>query len=82
MEEIIGLTLIRHGRSRADDEGVHEGRYDSPLTDTGRAQAEKRGQYLLAQGTKYQLDHCQPVETDTRNRGDIGETPERAGNNG
>ena len=41
-EEIIGLTLIRHGRSRADDEGVHEGRYDSPLTDTGRAQAEKR----------------------------------------
>ncbi|KEF34489.1 phosphoglycerate mutase [Deinococcus sp. RL] len=33
------LTLLRHGRSRADDEGVHEGRYDSPLTDVGRAQA-------------------------------------------
>ena len=29
---------MRHGRSRADDEMVHEGRYDSPLTDVGRAQ--------------------------------------------
>ena len=28
---------MRHGRSRADDELVHEGRYDSPLTDVGRA---------------------------------------------
>ncbi|WP_104991687.1 histidine phosphatase family protein [Deinococcus sp. NW-56] len=33
------LTLLRHGRSRADDENVHEGRYDSPLTEVGRAQA-------------------------------------------
>ena len=33
------LTLLRHGRSRADDENVHEGRYDSPLTETGRTQA-------------------------------------------
>jgi 2,3-bisphosphoglycerate-dependent phosphoglycerate mutase len=33
------LTLLRHGRSRADDENVHEGRYDSPLTDVGRSQA-------------------------------------------
>ena len=33
------LTLLRHGRSRADDENVHEGRYDSPLTQTGRTQA-------------------------------------------
>lgn len=35
----LHLTLLRHGRSRADDEGVHEGRHDSPLTDVGRAQA-------------------------------------------
>jgi 2,3-bisphosphoglycerate-dependent phosphoglycerate mutase len=33
------LTLLRLGRSRADDENVHEGRYDSPLTETGRTQA-------------------------------------------
>lgn len=35
----LHLTLLRHGRSRADDEGVHEGRYDSPLTEVGVAQA-------------------------------------------
>ncbi len=34
----LNLTLLRHGRSRADDENVHEGRYDSPLTDVGRTQ--------------------------------------------
>ncbi|HVM08509.1 MAG TPA: histidine phosphatase family protein [Acidimicrobiales bacterium] len=35
------LVLLRHGRSRADDENVHEGRYDSPLTDVGREQAAR-----------------------------------------
>ena len=29
MEKIIHITFMRHGRSRADDEGVHEGRYDA-----------------------------------------------------
>ena len=42
----IDVTLMRHGRSRADDEKVHEGRYDSPLTDTGREQ-------VLAQAKKW-----------------------------
>jgi 2,3-bisphosphoglycerate-dependent phosphoglycerate mutase len=35
MANVIELTLLRHGRSRADDEDVHEGSYDSPLTETG-----------------------------------------------
>ena len=35
----ITLVLLRHGRSRADDENVHEGKYDSPLTKIGRTQA-------------------------------------------
>ncbi len=33
------LTLLRHGRSKADDKNVHEGRYDSALTEIGRTQA-------------------------------------------
>lgn len=41
----LELTLLRHGRSRADDEGVREGRYDSPLTAVGEAQAEKLAAY-------------------------------------
>jgi len=47
MDEKIYLTLMRHGRSRADDEGVHEGRYDSPLTQAGITQVESRGQEWL-----------------------------------
>src|SRR5512133_638521 len=42
MADLIHLTLLRHGRSRADDEGVLEGRYDSPLTELGLAQARAR----------------------------------------
>ncbi|MFO1302282.1 MAG: histidine phosphatase family protein [Burkholderiales bacterium] len=50
MTAIFELTLLRHGRSRADDEEVHEGRYDSPLTDVGRAQARARGEGWRAAG--------------------------------
>ena len=34
------LILLRHGRSLADDEEKHEGRYDSPLTSIGIDQAK------------------------------------------
>lgn len=33
------ITFVRHGRSLADDERKFEGRYDSPLTEVGIAQA-------------------------------------------
>ncbi|MPY66658.1 histidine phosphatase family protein [Deinococcus sp. SDU3-2] len=42
------LSLLRHGRSRADDENVHEGRYDSPLTAVGHAQARALAAYWQA----------------------------------
>lgn len=42
MNPPIFITFLRHGRSRADDEKVLEGRYDSPLTEMGRAQALAR----------------------------------------
>lgn len=42
MSDRLHLTFMRHGRSRADDENVHEGHYDSPLTEVGRAQARAR----------------------------------------
>jgi len=34
------FVFLRHGRSLADDEAKHEGRYDSPLTEIGVEQAE------------------------------------------
>jgi 2,3-bisphosphoglycerate-dependent phosphoglycerate mutase len=48
MQENLYLTLLRHGRSLADDEQVHEGRYDSPLTDVGRRQAWQLATYWQA----------------------------------
>ena len=44
LDNTVHITLMRHGRSRADDEMVHEGRYDSPLTDAGRAQVRLRAE--------------------------------------
>ena len=42
-----------HGRSRADDEGFHEGRYDSPLTQVGQAQALTRAQDFLTRNFQF-----------------------------
>jgi 2,3-bisphosphoglycerate-dependent phosphoglycerate mutase len=47
MSNDIQITLMRHGRSRADDEGVHEGRYDSPLTEIGISQVQARADEFL-----------------------------------
>ena len=55
MDNTIKVTLLRHGRSRADDEGVHEGRYDSPLTEVGRAQVNRRAQDFLQRGFQFDL---------------------------
>ena len=52
------LVLLRHGRSRADDEGVHEGRYDSPLTDVGRDQATRLADHWRASGTHFDRIVC------------------------
>ena len=49
----IHVTLLRHGRSRADDERVHEGHYDSPLTEVGRSQAHARAQAFAARGLRF-----------------------------
>ena len=46
---------MRHGRSRADDEMVHEGRYDSPLTDVGRAQVRSRAEQWKQSGVTFDL---------------------------
>ena len=53
MEDEAYITFLRHGRSRADDEKVHEGRYDSPLTDTGRAQVRLRAQEFLSLNIRF-----------------------------
>ena len=46
---------MRHGRSRADDEMVHEGRYDSPLTDVGRAEVRSRAEQWKRSAVTFDL---------------------------
>lgn len=40
------FIFLRHGRSLADDEGKHEGQYDSPLTEIGIRQAKNIAEIL------------------------------------
>jgi len=60
-EQTIAITFLRHGRSRADDEERHEGRYDSPLTEAGRLQARRRAEGWLAQGVRFDLIIASPL---------------------
>jgi 2,3-bisphosphoglycerate-dependent phosphoglycerate mutase len=62
MAKQIEITLVRHGRSRADDEGVHEGRYDSPLTEVGCDEAEKAGQELFNRGLRCSVVIASPLQ--------------------
>jgi 2,3-bisphosphoglycerate-dependent phosphoglycerate mutase len=76
---MIELVLMRHGRSRADDEDVHEGRYDSPLTAVGEAQVRSRAEQFKAQGLKLDAVVCsslQRAHTTARLVAEILGTPE------
>jgi len=53
MGDEISIHFMRHGRSRADDEGVHEGRYDSPLTEVGLSQVTRRGNAWKERGIRF-----------------------------
>ena len=46
MAETTILTLVRHGETSANLEGVWHGSTDTPLTERGRVQAERVAQYL------------------------------------
>ena len=58
MEDQISIIFMRHGRSQADDEGVHEGRYDSPLTEVGRSQVKARAEEWKEQGVRFDRIIC------------------------
>lgn len=52
-DDLLDITLLRLGRSAADDEGKFEGRYDSPLTEVGQAQALLRGERWRRAGVSF-----------------------------
>ena len=61
-DSLYKIIFVRHGRSRADDEGVHEGRYDSPLTEVGRNQAQQRALYFLQKGFVFDRIITSPLQ--------------------
>ena len=69
----IEITFLRHGRSRADDEGVHEGRYDSPLTDVGVAQVRARAAGWKAAGMRFDAIVASPLQRAHRTAEIVGE---------
>ena len=58
----IYLTFMRHGWSLADDEKVHEGCYDSPLTNKGESQVKKRAQYFLDRNISFDIIIASPLK--------------------
>lgn len=61
MKEELFITFLRHGRSRADDENVHEGRYDSPLTEVGRSQVQARAQEFVSRSFHFDVIISSPL---------------------
>jgi 2,3-bisphosphoglycerate-dependent phosphoglycerate mutase len=51
----VFITFLRHGRSRADDEGRLEGGYNSPLTLRGQEQSRLRARQWLEQQVQFDL---------------------------
>lgn len=62
MDPLLSITFLRHGRSRADDENVIEGRYDSPLTEVGKAQARARAEGWLRDGVQFDRVICSTLQ--------------------
>lgn len=58
----LHLTVLRHGRSRADDENVHECRYDSPLNPGGEAQAAALAAYWQAHPPGFDRAYCSTLQ--------------------
>lgn len=56
------IYFLRHGRSLADDENKHEGRYDSPLTDKGRKEVHKRAAAWKSEGIKFDRIIASPLK--------------------
>ena len=56
------FVLMRHGRSVADDEMKHEGRFDSELTENGVAQAKGTTELLLKSNYSFRAIITSPLK--------------------
>lgn len=55
------LTLVRHGQSTANRDGLLQGRLDTPLSELGRRQASQLGAWFSERGMQWDAAYCSPL---------------------
>ena len=55
------LTLVRHGQSTANRDGILQGQYDAPLSELGRRQASQVGAWFVQRGMAWDAVYCSPL---------------------
>ena len=61
MSESLEIVVARHGESKANAEARMQGRFDSPLSERGRRQAQALGSFLGRQGFRWEQAWCSPL---------------------
>ena len=56
------LTLLRHGLSEGNDQGLRQGQKDFPLTDNGRRQVQALADRWLSEGASFDLMISSPLD--------------------
>jgi broad specificity phosphatase PhoE len=57
----VELTLVRHGQSTANRDGILQGQYDAPLSELGRRQAQHLGGWFASRGISWDAAYCSPL---------------------
>jgi len=57
----LHITLLRHGRSQANELNVLQGQMDSPLSSEGIHQSQLLGEYWHSQGKEFDQIICSPL---------------------
>jgi len=57
----VEWTLVRHGQSTANRDGILQGRTDADLSDLGRRQAAQLGSWFRERGINWHAVYCSPL---------------------
>lgn len=55
------ITLVRHGQSTANRDGILQGQMDSPLSELGRRQASQLGDWFTRREMAWDAVYCSPL---------------------
>jgi len=58
----VELTLVRHGQSTANRDGILQGRHDALLSELGHQQAAQLGAWFRERGMTWHAAYCSPLQ--------------------